>query len=88
MLAFFHVRDTREAGLPLCCLRHHAECEGRNTVIVARFTDREGRVLFVARFMNRDKQTHAERVRIHASERQLSDAQPRMAAAAGSGEGG
>ena len=80
MLAFFHVRDTREAGLPLCCLRHHAECEGRNTVIVARFTDREGRVLFVARFMNRDKQTHAER--------QLSDAQPRMAAAAGSGEGG
>lgn len=53
--SFFHVRDTREAGLPLCCLRHHAECEGRNTVIVARLTDREGRVLFVARFMNRDK---------------------------------
>ena len=62
--AFFHVRDTREAGLPLCCLRHPGECEGRNTVIVARLCDGSGRELFVGRFMNRDKQTHAERVMI------------------------
>ena len=84
--AFFHVRDTREAGLPLCCLRQHAECEGRNTVIVARLTDREGRVLFVARFMNRDKQTHAERVMIEDSH--LREAVERFAAENGGGGGG
>ena len=45
--AFYHVRDTREAGLPLCCLRHPAECEGRHTVIVARLCDCSGAVLHV-----------------------------------------
>ena len=62
--AFFHVRDTREAGLPLCCLRHPRECEGRHTVIIARLTDAAGATKLVARFKNRDKKTHAERVLI------------------------
>lgn len=62
--AFFHVRATAEAGLPLCCLRHpDAECEGRNTVIVARL-QRAGDAspCFVARFHNSGKWAHAERV--------------------------
>ena len=61
--AFYHVRETPEGGLPLCCLRHPAECEGRNTVIVARLDDGiEARPRLVARFHNKDKNHHAERV--------------------------
>lgn len=61
--AFFHVRETPEAGLPLCCLRHPGQCEGRNTVIVVRLDYHQSqRPPFVARYHNKDKHYHAERV--------------------------
>ena len=61
--AFWHVRETPEGGLPLSCLRHPGECEGRNTVIVARLDNGESEPpLFTARFHNKDKNHHAERV--------------------------
>lgn len=82
--AFFHVRETPEGALPLCCLRHPDECEGRNTVIVACLTDGGTSSaggdsdttidtdagpslppkppLLLARYHNRDKNHHAERV--------------------------
>ena len=70
--AFFHIRATPEAGLPLCCLqqcaeRPLAECEGRQTVIIARLRERASPSAtwvdrFVARFSNRGKDHHAERV--------------------------
>lgn len=61
--SFFHVRETPEAPLPLCCLRHPGECEGRNTVIVARVDDGEAeKPLLIARFHNKNKDYHAERV--------------------------
>ena len=61
--AFFHVRETPEAELPLCCVRQpRAECEGRNTVIVARLVDSSGAPVLLARFTNRDKHHHAELV--------------------------
>ena len=86
--AFFHVRETPEASLPLCCVRQPAdECEGRNTVIVARLLDRDSRPVLVARFHNRGKHHHAERVmmednRLLAAIRELGDA----AAAGGDGD--
>jgi len=62
--AFFHVRETPEAKLPLCCVRvpGAAECEGRNTVIVARLVDAQGAQVLVARYHNRSKHAHAEKV--------------------------
>ena len=66
--SFFHVRATPEAGLPLRCLRLHGECEGRQTVIVARLQERASPTAgqwfdrFVGRFANRGKDHHAERV--------------------------
>lgn len=74
--AFFHIRATPEAGLPLCCLRQtaerpEAECEGRQTVIVARLRERtsvpdapdeQWTDRFIARFSNRGRDYHAERV--------------------------
>jgi hypothetical protein len=62
--AFFHVRETPEAPLPLCCVRVPGapECEGRNTVIVARLLDAAGGERLVARYHNRSKMYHAEKV--------------------------
>ena len=76
--SFFHVRATPEAGLPLRCLRLHGECEGRQTVIVARLQERASPTAgqwvdrFVGRFANRGKDHHAERVMME---------DPRLAAA-------
>ncbi|KAL1519825.1 hypothetical protein AB1Y20_023331 [Prymnesium parvum] len=62
--AFFHVRATPEAGLPLSCVRQPAgECEGRNTVIVAAL-HAAGDTPFVARYHNEGREYHAERVMI------------------------
>ena len=61
--AFFHVRATPEGTLPLCCIRQpNGECEGRNTVLVARLLDADGKTVLTARYHNRDKNHHAERV--------------------------
>ena len=62
--AFFHVRETPEAPLPLCCVRVPGapECEGRNTVIVARLLGAAGGERLVARYHNRSKMYHAEKV--------------------------
>jgi hypothetical protein len=65
------VRETPEAGIPLCCVRQpHGECEGRNTVIVVRLRPGDSRPAapapappeLIARYHNRGKDHHAERV--------------------------
>lgn len=62
------VRETPEAGIPLCCVRQpHGECEGRNTVIVVRLRAADSRPApaqaeLTARYHNRGKDHHAERV--------------------------
>ena len=82
--SFFHVRATPEAGLQLRCLRRHGECEGRQTVIVARLQERTSPTAgqwfdrFVGRFANRGKDHHAERVMME---------DPRLAAALEAGPG-
>jgi pyrimidine deaminase RibD-like protein len=64
------VRETPEAGIPLCCVRQpHGECEGRNTVIVvhlcaggAAMSTPAAPPMLLARYHNRGKDHHAERV--------------------------
>ena len=82
--SFFHVRATPEAGLQLRCLRRQGECEGRQTVIVARLQERTSPTAgqwfdrFVGRFANRGKDHHAERVMME---------DPRLAATLEAGPG-